>query len=55
MNVLIVEDDRQLAEMVAKALGESGFSSVVASDGADGLLRFQGGSYDTVITDVSRA
>lgn len=52
MNVLIVEDDRQLAEMVAKALGESGFSSVVASDGADGLLRFQGGSYDAVITDV---
>lgn len=52
MNVLIVEDDRALAEMVAKALGESGFTAVLAADGEEGLLRLKGGSYDAVITDV---
>lgn len=52
MNVLIVEDDRALAEMVAKALGESGFATVLAADGEEGLLWLKGNAFDAVLTDV---
>ena len=52
MNVLIVEDDRALADMLARALGESGFASVIAADGDEGLARLRCGTYDAVLTDV---
>ena len=52
MRVLIVEDDRQLAEMIAKAIGEAGFTSEIAGDGQLGLLWLNGESFDAVITDI---
>lgn len=52
MKVLVVEDDRPLAEMVARALAENGFAAVLAADGEEGLLRLRGGAYDAVVTDV---
>lgn len=52
MKVLVVEDDRPLAEMVARALAENGFTAVLAVDGEEGLLRLRGGAYDAVVTDV---
>ena len=52
MRVLIVEDDRQLAEMIAKAIGEAGFTSEIAGDGQLGLLWRKGESFDAVITDI---
>ena len=52
MRVLIVEDDRKLAEMIAKAIGEVGFSSEIAEDGRFGLLWLKGESFDAVITDI---
>ncbi len=52
MKVLLVEDDRTLAEMLSTALSENGFSSVVAGDGEEGLLRLRGGGCDAVVTDV---
>ena len=52
MRVLIVEDDRQLAEMIAKAIGEAGFTSEIAGDGQLGLLWLKGESFDAVITDI---
>ncbi len=52
MQILIVEDDRQLAEMVAKSLGEVGFSATLAATGEEGLDWIRGHVFDAVITDV---
>lgn len=52
MRILIVEDDRALAGMVARALEENGFTTVCAADGEEGLLRLRGGAFDAVVTDV---
>ena len=52
MRVLIVEDDRQLAEIIAKAIGEAGFTSEIAGDGQLGVLWRKGESLDAVITDI---
>lgn len=52
MKILIVDDDRRLAEMVANALGESGFVTLIAADGEEALGWIQGNDFDAVITDV---
>ena len=39
MRILIIEDDRDAAQYLAKGLRESGHSAEVAEDGRDGLLR----------------
>ena len=52
MQILIVEDDQQLAEMVAKSLGEVGFSATLAATGEEGLDWIRGHVFDAVITDV---
>ena len=52
MNILIVEDDRKLAAMMAKAFAENGFATVHALDGSEGFLREKTGHFDVVVTDV---
>jgi len=37
MRVLIVEDDRTAADFLAKALGEAGYQTEIASDGEAGF------------------
>ena len=37
MRVLLVEDDREAARYLSKALGESGHSVKIAHDGEEGL------------------
>jgi len=51
MRVLVVEDDRETAHFLEKALKESGHSSVVAHDGEDGLAAAREGSFDVLIID----
>jgi two-component system OmpR family response regulator len=50
--VLIVEDDRTIADFVAKGLAESGYAVDVVSDGERGLELALDGSYDAAIVDV---
>ena len=52
MKILLVEDDVRLADMVAKAFGENGFTVTHAKDGEEGLARLIGNSYDVIVTDV---
>jgi len=51
MKVLVVEDDRDTAAYLAKALGESGYSVDHAGDGREGLFLATGGGYDAIILD----
>lgn len=51
MKILLVEDDREAAEYLAKALGESGYVVDHAADGRDGLFLASSGSYDALVVD----
>src|ERR1044071_8107983 len=51
-HVLIVDDDRELCELVAELLGEEGFRVEVASQSARGLERALSGEHSLVVLDV---
>jgi two-component system, OmpR family, response regulator len=51
MRILIIEDDRDAAQYLAKGLRESGHSAEVAQDGRDGLLRSAVEPFDVLIVD----
>jgi DNA-binding response OmpR family regulator len=54
-SILLVEDDRRLAEMVSEYLGEAGFSVSVAGDGRTGLARLAAEPCDALVLDLMRA
>lgn len=51
MRILLVEDDRQMADYLHKALAESGAVVDQAADGREGLLLAASGEYDLLILD----
>ena len=51
MKILVVEDDRQTADFVARGLSQSGHTVDVSSDGDNGLSLAMSGSYDIMIID----
>jgi two-component system, OmpR family, phosphate regulon response regulator OmpR len=50
--ILLIDDDRRLAEMVSEYLGEAGFRVVVAGDGRTGLERLTREPYDALVLDL---
>jgi two-component system OmpR family response regulator len=51
MRILIIEDDRDAAQYLAKGLRESGHSAEMAEDGRSGLLRAAVEPFDVLIVD----
>ncbi|MDB5483394.1 MAG: DNA-binding response regulator, partial [Caulobacteraceae bacterium] len=51
MKLLLVEDDRETAAYVKRALTEAGHAVDHASDGRDGLLLAAGETYDVMVLD----
>jgi two-component system OmpR family response regulator len=51
MRLLIVEDDRDAADYLVKALGEAGHVADSAPDGVEGLALALEGNYDVLIVD----
>lgn len=52
MRALVVEDDRTIAEFVARGLREAGFAVDDAADGEAGLRAALGQAYDVAIIDL---
>lgn len=52
MRILIVEDERKLAEGIQQGLEEHGYAVDLARDGEDGLALAKFNTYDLVILDV---
>ncbi|MEA5153931.1 response regulator transcription factor [Raineyella sp.] len=52
MRVLLVEDDRSLAELVRRGLAPDGFSVDVSPTGPDGLWAATEQPYDAVVLDI---
>lgn len=50
--ILIIEDERPLAEAVAFSLEKEGFRVDIALDGESGWRRCRGGGYDLVLLDL---
>jgi len=51
MRVLVIEDDRHVADYLGKALKEAGATVDHAADGRDGLFLATDGAYDVIIVD----
>ena len=53
MRVLVVEDEKRLAENVARALRESaGYAVDIAADGEEGLYLAESNAYDLMVLDL---
>jgi two-component system phosphate regulon response regulator OmpR len=50
--ILLIEDDRRLAEMVSQYLGEAGFTLSRAEDGHTALARLATDPHDAVVLDL---
>ena len=52
MNILVVEDERNLADAICHILEEADFHAEAAYDGKAGLAYAESGMYDAMILDV---
>ena len=52
MHLLLVEDERRLANAVRRVLEEEGHVVDLSADGADALALAQAGEYDVIVLDV---
>ena len=52
MNILVVEDERNLADAICHILGENGYQTEAAYDGKTGLGFAESGLYDAAVLDV---
>jgi DNA-binding response OmpR family regulator len=52
MNVLVVEDERNLADAIVRIVSDAGFDCEAVYDGNTGLTAAESGLYDAVIMDV---
>ncbi|MEO5331635.1 MAG: response regulator [Magnetococcus sp. YQC-5] len=50
--ILIIEDDRQIREVLKQMLERAGYETDLAADGAEGLRCFRVRPADMVITDI---
>ena len=50
--ILIVEDEKRVADLLTIGLEENGYQTIVAYDGAMGLRLFQSNSFQLVISDI---
>jgi heavy metal response regulator len=52
MRILVVEDERKVAEFIRKGLKEEGYAVDVVNDGAEGLYMAQSSEYDLILLDI---
>jgi two-component system OmpR family response regulator len=52
VRILLIEDDRRLAELLVRRLRAEGHEAETCDDGIEGLAQAESGGYDLVIVDV---
>jgi CheY-like chemotaxis protein len=52
LRVLVIDDDPSVREVVSFLLASFGYDGETAADGRNGLVRFDEGGWDLVITDL---
>jgi DNA-binding response OmpR family regulator len=51
--VLVIEDDRHVRTLLGDLLGTWGYAADTAPNGREGLVMFDQGGYDVVLTDLA--
>lgn len=51
--ILVVDDSAAVRQSVAYVLDQAGYEIVQAVDGADGLRKLDGSTFDLIVTDVN--
>nr|WP_040616624.1 response regulator transcription factor [Roseibium sp. TrichSKD4] len=51
-SILVVEDDRNISDVICFALEKAGYRAVVAPDGLAAVTTFKGSSFDFIVLDV---
>jgi two-component system, NtrC family, response regulator HydG len=52
IRVLVIDDDKNLAEAISESLERRGHAVTTATSGKSGALRIENGDYDVVLTDL---
>jgi DNA-binding response OmpR family regulator len=52
MQVLVVEDERRMADLLRQGLEEEGHSVILAANGRDGLAMAESHAFDAIVLDV---
>lgn len=52
VNILIAEDEPKIASFMTKGLNRAGYSTHVARDGQEVLLRLKSGEFDLLLLDL---
>ena len=52
MNILLIEDDAQTADFIAKGFAQSGMTATAVADGREGLEKLKSGAFDIAVVDV---
>lgn len=50
--VLVIDDEKGILQIIRQALTKFGYSVETATDGQEGIRKFDHGSFDIVITDI---
>ncbi len=50
--ILVIDDEEQVVLMLTMALSKCGFNVEIATNGAEGIKKFDEGCFDLVITDI---
>lgn len=50
--VLVVDDEKEMAEMIADGLGERGYHATSCSSGTEAVELVQSGAFDAIVTDL---
>jgi len=53
MNILVIEDDQEMADWIIKCFDESGYSTTHTASGKEGLLLALSEYYDAIILDLT--
>jgi len=51
-NILVIDDEESVLLMITMALAKFGFNVEIATDGLEGIKKFDEGRFDLVITDI---
>ena len=51
-HVLVVDDDRDTADLLREGLGKRGFTAEIAVSAEDALMRLREAEFDVVVTDI---
>ena len=51
-NILVIDDEESVLLMITMALAKFGFDVEIATDGLEGIKKFDEGRFDLVITDI---